>query len=108
MSRIIGAGRAVEMRWTGRRVPADEGQSLGLSHHLVGGGEGLDKAMEIAGRIAKNPPFANTTIINAVPRIAEMSISDGLFSESMATALTQLSDEAQARVKGFLDKHSGN
>jgi len=108
VSRIIGAGRAVEMMLTARRVPADEGQSLGLSHHLVGGGEGLDKAMDIAGRIAKNPPFANTTIINAVPRIAEMSISDGLFSESMATALTQLSDEAQARVKGFLDKHSGS
>ena len=81
---------------------------LGLSHHLVGGGEGLDKATEIAGLIAKNPQFANTTIINAVPRIAEMSISDGLFSESMATALTQLSDEAQARVKGFLDKRGGS
>ncbi len=107
VSRIVGAGRAVEMMLTARRISAEEGQTLGLSHYLVGGGEGLDTAMEIAGRIAKNPPFANTTIINAVPRIAEMSISDGLFSESMATALTQLSDEAQVRVKGFLDKRKG-
>ena len=81
---------------------------LGLSHHLVGSGEGLDKAMEIAGRIAKNPAFANTTIINAVPRIADMSISNGLYAESMATALTQLSNEAQVRVKGFLDKRGGS
>lgn len=108
VSRIVGAGRAVEMMLTARRVSADEGQALGLSHHLVGDGEGLDTAMEIAGSIAKNSPFANTTIINAVPRIADMSISDGLFAESMATALTQLSNEAQVRVKGFLDKRGGS
>ena len=92
------------MMLTARRVGAEEGQVLGLSHHLVGEGEVLDTAMEMAARIAKNPPFANATIINAVPRIADMSISDGLFAESLATALTQVSDEAQARVKGFLDK----
>jgi hypothetical protein len=71
---------------------------------MVGDGEALATAMEMAGRIAKNPRFANATIINTVPRIADMSIADGLFAESMATALTQLSDEAQTRVKGFLDK----
>ena len=106
VSRIVGAGRAVEMMLTARRVGAEEGQVLGLSHHLVGDGEALDKAMELAARIAANPPFANATIINAVPRIADMSISDGLFAESMATALTQVSDEAQARIEGFLDKQS--
>ncbi len=36
-----------------------------------------------------------------------MSIADGLFAESMATAPTQVSDEAQARIKGFLDKRGG-
>lgn len=107
VSRIVGAGRTVEMMLTARRVGAEEGQALGLSHHLVGAGEALDKAMELAARIAANPPFANATIINAVPRIADMSISDGLFAESMATALTQLSDEAQARIEGFLDKRGG-
>jgi enoyl-CoA hydratase/carnithine racemase len=104
VSRIVGPGRAVEMMLTARRIAAEEGQMLGLSHHLVGEGEALDTAMEMAGRIAKNPRFANATIINTVPRIADMSIADGLFAESMATALTQLSDEAQTRVKGFLDK----
>ncbi len=104
VSRIVGAGRAVEMMLTARRVGSEEGQMLGLSHHLVGEGEALDKAMELAARIATNPAFANATIINTVPRIADMSISDGLFAESMATALTQVSDEAQARIKGFLDK----
>ncbi len=106
VSRIVGAGRAVEMMLTARRVAADEGQALGLSHHLVGDGEALGKAMELAARIAANPPFANATVINAVPRIAEMSISDGLFAESMATALTQVTEEAQARITGFLDKQS--
>ena len=107
VSRIVGPGRAVEMMLTARRVGSEEGQALGLSHHLAGDGKALETAMELAARIAKNPPFANATIINAVPRIADMSIADGLFAESMATALTQVSDEAQARIKEFLDKQRG-
>ena len=107
VSRIVGAGRAVEMMLTARRVGSEEGQALGLSHHLADDGKALETAMELAARIAKNPPFANATIINAVPRIADMSISDGLFAESMATALTQVSEEAQTRIKGFLDKRAG-
>ena len=95
------------MMLTARRLTADEGQALGLSHYLVDDGAGFDKALELAGRIAANPAFANATIVNAVSRIADMSVSDGLFAESMATALTQASTEAQSRIQGFLDKRAG-
>ena len=107
VSRMIGAGRAIEMMLTARRVSAEEGHGYGISHYLVGDGEGFDKALELATKIAGNPTFANATIVNAVQRIADMSISDGLFAESMATALTQLSDEARERVEGFLSKRRG-
>ena len=33
-ARIIGPGRMTEMMLTGRRVDAEEGQNIGLSHHL--------------------------------------------------------------------------
>ena len=59
MARIIGPGRMTEMMLTGRRVDAEEGQKIGLSHHLVGDGEAFDKAMELATTIAGNAPLAN-------------------------------------------------
>ena len=34
VARIIGPGRMTEMMLTGRRVDAEEGQKIGLSHHL--------------------------------------------------------------------------
>jgi enoyl-CoA hydratase/carnithine racemase len=104
VSRIVGSGRCVEMMLTARRVAADEGQTLGLSHYLVGDGEGFDKALELATGIARNPVFANATIVNAVNRIGDMSGSDGLYVESLASALTAVSEEAQERISGFLNR----
>ena len=46
--RLIGAHRMADMMLTGRVVDAEEGQTLGFSHYLVGPGEGLDKALELA------------------------------------------------------------
>jgi (methylthio)acryloyl-CoA hydratase len=104
VSRIVGPNHCVEMMLTARRIAADEGQTLGLSHYLVGDGEGFDKALELATGIARNPVFANATIVTAVNRISDMSASDGLFVESMASALTGVSEEAQERISGFLNR----
>lgn len=106
MSRIVGVGCAVKMMLTARRVGSEQGQTFGLPHHMAYGGKAIETGMEFAQRIAKKPPLANATIINAVPRIADMSIADGMSAESMATAMTQVSDEAQARIRGFLDKQT--
>ena len=52
VARVIGPGRMTEMMLTGRRLDAEEGQQMGLSHYLVGDGEAFDKAMELAETIA--------------------------------------------------------
>ena len=69
--RLIGTSRMMEMMLTGHVLPAEEGQALGLSHYLVGDGEGLAKALDLAGKIAKNSWVTNFGIIQALPRIAE-------------------------------------
>lgn len=104
VGRIIGPGRMTEMMLTGRRVHAEEGQALGLSHYLVGEGEALDKALELADTIAGNAPLANKMILNSVGRIGEMSSAEGLFAESLASALTQASDDAKEGMRAFLEK----
>jgi enoyl-CoA hydratase/carnithine racemase len=104
VGRIIGYGRTVEMMLTGRRYEAEDGLRLGLSHYLVGEGEALAKAMELTDAIAGNAPLANRLIIQALPRIGEMSPAEGLLTEELASALTQATDDARAGMEAFLKK----
>jgi (methylthio)acryloyl-CoA hydratase len=104
VARIVGAGRMTEMMLTGRRVDAEEGQRLGLSHHLVKEGEGLGKALELAEAIASNAPLSNYAILNAVSRIENMSMTEGLFTESLMAAVAQTDAAAQTQMADFLQK----
>ncbi len=102
LSRLIGVHRMVDMMLTGRVLDAEEGQQLGVSQYLVGAGEGIERAIALAERIATNAPISNYAVLQALPRIAEMGPSDGLFVESLMAAITQSSDEAKERLAEFL------
>ena len=45
--------------------------------------------------------------INAVANIGDMSMANGLYTESMAAALAQSSDEANKRMQDFLNRKKG-
>lgn len=47
------------MMFTGRVYKAEEGERIGLSQYLVPEGQALDKAVELALRIAENAPMTN-------------------------------------------------
>lgn len=102
VARIIGAHRMVEMMLTGRTLDAEEGQRLGLSHYLVGPGEALGKALELAERIADNAELSTYAILQAIARIDDMGAQEGLFVESLVAALCQTGPEARARLESFL------
>jgi enoyl-CoA hydratase/carnithine racemase len=104
VARIVGQGRMAEMMLTGRILNADEGQALGLSHYLVGKGEGMARARELAARIAENAPMANYAMVTAIQRISNMSTDDGFYVESLTAAMTQTSPEVVARIGQFLNK----
>jgi enoyl-CoA hydratase/carnithine racemase len=105
--RLIGAHRMADMMLTGRVVDAEEGQALGLSHYLVGPGEGLAKAVELARTIAKNSPVTNFAVLQALPRIAEANPAEGYLMESMMAALAGGSEQAQERMRAFLAGRGG-
>lgn len=104
IGRVLGPDRMREMMLTGRRLDADAGQRLGLSHYAVGEGEALGKARELAARVAANAPLTNRLILTALSRIDDMSRADGLFTEALTTALTQSTDDAAEGLRAFLDK----
>ena len=104
LPRLIGVTHMQDMMFTGRVYSAEEGQTLGLSHYLVGDGEGLAKGIALAERIAENAPLTNFGIMHVLPRIAESDPASGYLAESLMAAIAQGSDEAKARLKDFLEK----
>jgi enoyl-CoA hydratase/carnithine racemase len=105
--RLIGFSRMTDMMLTGRVLDADEGQAVGLSHYRVAEGAGLAKAVELAQKIAANAPLSNYAVMQALPRIADLSQSDGLFVESLMAAIAQGDDAAKTRMRDFLEGRAG-
>ena len=106
VGRILGADRMTEMMLTGRKYNADEAQQLGLAHYSVDEGEGLALAKELAGKVARNAPLSNYLMIQALARIEDMSKADGLFTESLAAALSQTTPDAEEGLRAFLEKRA--
>lgn len=104
IGRILGADRMCEMMLTGRKYGAEEGLSLGLAHYAVGEGEAESLARELALKIARNAQLSNFMMIQAISRISDMSRSDGLFTESLAAAVSQTSADAEEGLQAFLQK----
>ncbi len=107
LPRLIGSSRMADMMLTGRVFDADEGQQVGLSNYLVDTGSGLDKGMALAKKICGNAPLSNFAVIQALPRIAELAPSEGLFVESLVAAIAQGDPAAKERIRAFLEGRVG-
>jgi (methylthio)acryloyl-CoA hydratase len=104
--RLIGVARMTDLMLTGRVYDADEGQAVGISQYRVADGAGIAKGLELARKIAGNAPLSNYAVTQALPRIADMSQSDGLFVESLMAAIAQGDEAAKERVRAFLEKRA--
>jgi (methylthio)acryloyl-CoA hydratase len=105
--RLIGAARMADMMLTGRVYDAQEGHRIGLSQYVVDDGAGLEHALALAEKVGANAPLSNFAVMHALPRIADMSQSDGLFTESLMAAIAQGDDAAKSRMRAFLDGKAG-
>ena len=101
--RLIGVARMTDMMLTGRVLDAAEGQAAGISHYLVPAGQGTATRAGTRRRIAANAPLSNFAVMQALPRIADMAQSDGLFVESLMAAIAQGDDAAKERMRDFLE-----
>ena len=101
--RLVGVARMADMMLTGRVYRAEEGERVGFAQYLVGAGEGLAKAIELAKKIAGNAAMTNYAVMHALPRIADAGHDGGLFLEAMIAGISQAAPEAKAKVRAFLE-----
>jgi len=105
--RLIGVAAMTEMMLTGAVIDALEGKLLGFSRYVVAQNQGFAKACELAVKIASNTPLSNFAVLQALPRIADMAPSDGLFVEALMIGIVQGDAAAKQRVRDFLEKRGG-
>ncbi|OWU73034.1 enoyl-CoA hydratase [Marinibacterium profundimaris] len=106
IARLIGSGRMGDMMLTGRVLSAQEMERWGGVSYVVPEGGAKEKAIELATQTATNAEMTNFAILNALPRIRDMSSEDGLFTESLMSALTTGTPEAEERLRAFLEKRA--
>jgi enoyl-CoA hydratase/carnithine racemase len=86
LPRLVGAGLAAEILYTGRVVGAEEAVRIGLANRAVPEAELLDAALELAGSIAQHPPLGMA--------LTKRSLRANLDAPSFAAAL-ELESRAQ-------------
>jgi enoyl-CoA hydratase/carnithine racemase len=101
--KLVGVARMTDMMLTGRVYNAVDGERVGFAQYLVPQGAALEKALELAERIATNAPLTNYALMHALPRIAEQPADHGFLTEALMSSITQAAPEAKARVRAFLD-----
>jgi enoyl-CoA hydratase/carnithine racemase len=101
--KLIGVARMTDMMLTGRVYNAVDGERIGLAQYHVPTGAALEKAMDLAQRIATNAPLTNYALMHALPRIAEQTADHGYLTEALISSIAQAAPEAKARVKAFLE-----
>lgn len=106
VGRILGPDRMTEMMLTGRKYNSEEGLRLGLAHYAVEAGESLALAIKLAGKISRNAPLSNYLMVQSIARINNMSQNDGLYTESLAAALSQATPDAEEGLRAFLEKRA--
>jgi (methylthio)acryloyl-CoA hydratase len=106
VARLLGAPRMMDLMLTGRVLDAAAAERAGLVQYLVSEGGAQEKAAELAAKMADMAPLTVLGVLQALPRIQDMSEDDGLFVESMMAALAQTGPEAAARLADFVAKRA--
>ena len=106
-ARLMGVARMTDLMLTGRSIDATTAEAWNLVQYVVPEGEALERAIALAEQAATNAEISNYAVINALPRIQDMSSDDGLFVESFIASFTATSPEAEERLNAFLAKKAG-
>jgi enoyl-CoA hydratase/carnithine racemase len=104
LARVIGKQRAMELVLTGRRISAAEAERMGIVNAVVGKREWLERALELAERIARRPPIAARLAKQAVLAAEETPLSSGLETERRLYELSMATEDRLEGMDAFLEK----
>jgi enoyl-CoA hydratase/carnithine racemase len=99
--RLLGVARAKELMILRERVDAEEAFRLGLVTELVGEGESLTRALELAERLTQLPQHAVRVTGRVIDLLPESSHAAGLELERLAYGMLAQTDEAGGKLTSW-------
>ncbi len=104
LPRLVSKGYAMEMILTGDLIDAQEAHRIGLINHVVPQSELMDKAKEIARKIASKSSLAVKVAKDAINTGMNMGLTEGLDYEAKLFAILCGSEDKNEGVSAFLEK----
>jgi enoyl-CoA hydratase len=107
LARLVGPGRAKDLILTGRQVDAEEALRIGLVDRVVPHDELLDRALELAGDLARGALTAQSMAKLAIDEGLETSLAKGLALEQDLFVEVAATDDAGIGLASFLQHGPG-
>ena len=104
LPRLIGAGLATEMIYTGRQVKAEEAKQFGLVNKVVSAEELIDTAKAMMKDILKVSPIGIKYAKIAINKGADMDLKNGLELEKDLVGLCFATEDKEIGMTAFLEK----
>jgi len=108
LRRQIGYAVAAEMLLAGEDLSAPRALELGLINHVVPDGQALNRAREIADRIASNGPLAVREILATLRETETLPEEEAFVIEQKHGLKVMASKDAVEGPRAFLEKRPPN
>lgn len=106
--RLIGKPLAKELMWTGRRLSAQEALNLRIVNHVAEKGKAIEKAREVAAKIAANSPLSAMFCKQAIERGMNVTLQEGMNIEADSFFSLAFSTDKEEGLAAFRDKRDPN
>lgn len=104
LPRLIGAGRAKELLYTGDPIGADEAYRIGLVNKVVSLDSLMDEAKKMATKLARQPAIALKMIKTSVNKGLSMDLQSALAYEACCFETLFSTEDQKEGMKAFVEK----
>lgn len=104
LPRIIGAGRASELLYTGRSIDGPEAAQWGFYNKLCEPDRVLDEALTLAKSLADGPTFAHAMTKRCIHQEWNMGIDESIEAEAQTQAICMQTRDYERAYEAFVGK----
>jgi len=108
LPRLVGASKAKELIFTGRRISGERASEIGLVDYAVPAGQVGERARELAGETTDSAPIAVEQAKRAIDAGMQADLETGLEIESRAYAVTLPTDDRREGLDAFREDREPN
>ena len=107
LARLVGLGKAKELIYTANNIKANVALDIGLVNYVYPQENLMAEAMKLAGKIAKNAPFAVRACKKAINEGINVDIDRAIIIEQKLFGSCFATEDQKVGMKAFLDKVKG-